>query len=84
MKESSEIKLQVILDHSRGSRETKNSFSLISPLLSMFGSERVHVLAYRNPLSRRFNPILSAKVKEFIGVHHMKFLSFDDSLILTG
>jgi hypothetical protein len=84
MKSSPELNLQVIVDRSRGSRETFNSFSLIYPLLSMFGRERVHVLAYNNPHSRRYSQILPAKVKEFIGVHHMKFLAFDNSLILTG
>lgn len=84
MKSVPDLQLQIIIDHSRGSREAFNSFSLISPLLARFGDTRVRVIAYRNPYSRRYSRIIPAKIKEFIGVHHMKFLAFDNSLILTG
>lgn len=80
-----ELKFYLILDHSRGSRDQINSFFLIQPLVERFGEDRVQVLAYKNHYSRSdTSNLIPYKVREVIGVHHMKFLSFDDCSILTG
>lgn len=81
------LKLTLILDFHRSSRgENDNSFSIIKPLLGQFGSERVKVFCYKNPLSKKIGKSiqLNPKFNEILGVHHMKYIIFDDDVILTG
>ena len=81
------LKLKLVLDYHRSSRGGKeSSFSIIESLLSHFGSNRVTVLCYKNPLSKKIGKSFSMnpKLGEILGVHHMKYLVFDEDVILTG
>ena len=86
MIKNSELKVTLILDYYRSSRGGRDSsFSLIEPLLLQYGS-RVTVLCYKNPLSERIGKYITMdpKFSEILGVHHMKYLVFDDDVVLTG
>lgn len=87
MTRNPKLKVTLILDYYRSSRGGKtNSFSYIEPILRHFGSDRVTVLCYKNPLSERIGKSLpmNSKFSEILGVHHMKYLVFDEDVILTG
>lgn len=81
------MKLILILDYHRSSRGLEeSSMTLIKPLLNQFGQERVQIICYRNKFSACLAQIfeLNHKFGEILGVHHMKFLVFDDDVLLTG
>ena len=44
------------------------------------------MLCYKNPLSKKIGKSFSMnpKLGEILGVHHMKYLVFDEDVILTG
>lgn len=82
-----ELKLTLILDYHRSSRGLEeSSITLIEPLLEQFEKERINVLCYKNTFSTYFEKIfkLNHKIGEVLGVHHMKYLVFDDDVLLTG
>lgn len=87
MKNTPELKLTFIFDYFRSSRGyEESSLSHIESILTRFGSKRVCVLCYKNPISRKLDKIYNVNPKfgEIMGVHHMKYLIFDDSVLLTG
>jgi len=82
-----ELKVTLILDYHRSWRGGKeSSFSFIESILGQFGSGRVTVLCYKNPFSERIGKSfpINPKFGEILGVHHMKYLVFDEDVILTG
>lgn len=87
MKITDSLNVTFILDYFRSSRSYEESaLSHIKSLLTLFGNKRVTVLCYKNPISKRLENIynINPKFGEILGVHHMKYLIFDDSVLLTG
>lgn len=78
------LKVTIILDHSRAQRGQKNSVSMLAPLVEAHPS-RVKVLLYQVPQLRGFlQSFITFKFRELLGVYHCKFGVFDNKALLTG
>jgi CDP-diacylglycerol--glycerol-3-phosphate 3-phosphatidyltransferase len=79
---NAEVKVTFMIDYSRGTRGHTNSVTLLKALVIRHGAKRVSLLAWQHCLSpiSRFVP----KIGEIYGVHHMKFVLADDTVLLTG
>eukprot|EP01039_Chlorochromonas_danica_P010673 gene10673-11840_t len=78
------LRVRFILDHSRAHRDSAAFLSTFRQLLEEF-SPRLEVFLYEMPslrhlLLRR----LPAQWREVLGVYHVKFMVFDEEVILTG
>uniref|UniRef100_A0A3B3ZGI9 CDP-diacylglycerol--glycerol-3-phosphate 3-phosphatidyltransferase n=1 Tax=Periophthalmus magnuspinnatus TaxID=409849 RepID=A0A3B3ZGI9_9GOBI len=81
---TSELKVSVLLDYTRGSRGLENSRSMLLPLLSRFWSQ-VRVSLYHTPdLRGLLRLLVPQRFNETIGVQHIKVYLFDDSVIISG
>ncbi|ELU09495.1 hypothetical protein CAPTEDRAFT_115742 [Capitella teleta] len=78
------LKVDILLDYTRGQRGHPNSCSLLVPLLEQYGSQ-VSVSLYHTPdlrgMVRRFLP---ERYNEVVGLQHMKIYLFDDNVMLSG
>ncbi|XP_070581080.1 CDP-diacylglycerol--glycerol-3-phosphate 3-phosphatidyltransferase, mitochondrial-like [Ptychodera flava] len=78
------LQIKILLEYTRGSRGTKNSRTMLLPLLQEYTSN-VQISLYHSPdlrgLLKQFVP---ARFNEAIGLQHMKIYLFDDSLIISG
>nr|XP_018916548.1 PREDICTED: CDP-diacylglycerol--glycerol-3-phosphate 3-phosphatidyltransferase, mitochondrial [Bemisia tabaci] len=80
---SSNLQVSILLDANRGSRGEKNSRHILLPLLLYQKNCQVslfHSPNLRGPLKQ----ILPARFNELLGLQHMKFYIFDDSVLITG
>ncbi|XP_061561350.1 LOW QUALITY PROTEIN: CDP-diacylglycerol--glycerol-3-phosphate 3-phosphatidyltransferase, mitochondrial [Phycodurus eques] len=79
-----ELKVSVLLDHTRGSRGEVNSRSMLLPLLRRFTSQ-MRVSLYHTPdLRGLLRLLVPQRFNETIGVQHIKVYLFDDSFIISG
>ncbi|CAH1795231.1 unnamed protein product, partial [Owenia fusiformis] len=77
------LKVDILLDHTRGSRGKVNSRTMLLPLLQDF--ENVSVALYHTPDLRGWlRRVMPEKFNETIGLQHMKIYLFDDTLIISG
>ncbi|KAJ4306624.1 CDP-diacylglycerol--glycerol-3-phosphate 3-phosphatidyltransferase [Collariella sp. IMI 366227] len=82
-----ELKLSILTDALRGTREAPNpsSASLLAPLITEFGPDRVEIRLYHTPnltgLRKKYIP---KRVNEGWGLQHMKLYGVDDEIILSG
>ncbi|OBT48332.1 hypothetical protein VE00_01185 [Pseudogymnoascus sp. WSF 3629] len=82
-----ELKLSVLTDALRGTRETPStcSASLLAPLIEEFGPERVEIRMYHTPnltgLRKKYVP---KRINEGWGLQHMKLYGMDDEIIMSG
>lgn len=78
------LKVTVILDHSRALRGDVNSATICSKIIKSY-PDRFSLLLYQVPQLRNFwSKCLPGQVREVLGVYHCKFNVFDDCAILTG
>ncbi|XP_033122712.1 CDP-diacylglycerol--glycerol-3-phosphate 3-phosphatidyltransferase, mitochondrial-like [Anneissia japonica] len=78
------IKVQVLLDYTRGSRGVTNSRTLLLPLLQGHG-ETSQVALYHTPHLRGIlRSLIPERYNEVIGLSHLKVYLFDDSLVMSG
>jgi CDP-diacylglycerol--glycerol-3-phosphate 3-phosphatidyltransferase len=81
------LKLSILTDALRGTRESPNPScaSLLAPLVSEFGSERVEIRMYHTPnltgLRKKYIP---KRINEGWGLQHMKLYGVDDEIIISG
>ncbi|KAK0385444.1 hypothetical protein NLU13_7920 [Sarocladium strictum] len=81
------LKLSILTDALRGTREAPNPScaSLLAPLISEFGSDRVEIRMYHTPnltgLRKKYIP---RRINEGWGLQHMKLYGIDDEIILSG
>ncbi|OAL02617.1 CDP-diacylglycerol-glycerol-3-phosphate 3-phosphatidyltransferas-like protein [Phaeosphaeriaceae sp. SRC1lsM3a] len=81
------LHVSFLTDSLRGTRETPDpsSASLLAPLITEFGSERVEVRMYHTPnltgLRKKFIP---RRINEGWGLQHMKLYGVDDEIIMSG
>ncbi|XP_063817381.1 CDP-diacylglycerol--glycerol-3-phosphate 3-phosphatidyltransferase, mitochondrial isoform X2 [Pseudophryne corroboree] len=81
---SSDLQVSILLDFTRGSRGTKNSRTMLLPLLRRY-PERVRVSLFHTPNLRGLLRMLAPeRFNETIGLQHMKVYLFDDNVILSG
>ncbi|XP_035218716.1 CDP-diacylglycerol--glycerol-3-phosphate 3-phosphatidyltransferase, mitochondrial-like [Stegodyphus dumicola] len=78
------LKVQILIDYTRGSRGKENTRTLLIPLLKNYPSQ-VQVSLYHTPNLRGFIKwFLPERWNETIGLSHLKVYLFDDTLILSG
>ncbi|PMD43682.1 hypothetical protein L207DRAFT_510191 [Hyaloscypha variabilis F] len=81
------LKLSILTDALRGTRESPDPScaSLLAPLVTEFGPERVELRMYHTPnltgLRKKYIP---KRVNEGWGLQHMKLYGMDDEIILSG
>ncbi|XP_053309022.1 CDP-diacylglycerol--glycerol-3-phosphate 3-phosphatidyltransferase, mitochondrial [Spea bombifrons] len=82
--ESSDLRVSILLDFTRGSRGRKNSRTMLLPLLRRF-PDQVRVSLFHTPNLRGLLRLLTPeRFNETIGLQHMKVYLFDDNVILSG
>ncbi|KAL8409928.1 hypothetical protein RB594_008133 [Gaeumannomyces avenae] len=82
-----DLKLSILTDALRGTRESPDacSASLLAPLVSEFGPERVELRMYHTPnLTGMRKKHIPRRINEGWGLQHMKLYGFDDEIILSG
>ena len=83
-----ELVVTLVFDYNRAHRHWKEKlpqFHIILPLLQKYGTDRVRVRLYNMPkLYASYYQILPVQLREILGVYHVKFMQFDDTVILTG
>ncbi|KAI9646731.1 CDP-diacylglycerol--glycerol-3-phosphate 3-phosphatidyltransferase [Ciborinia camelliae] len=81
------LKLSILTDALRGTRESPSAScaSLLAPLVSEFGADRVEIRMYHTPnltgLRKRYIP---KRINEGWGLQHMKLYGVDDEIIISG
>lgn len=81
------LRVSFLTDSLRGTRETPepSSASLLTPLITEFGPERVEVRMYHTPnltgLRKKYIP---KRINEGWGLQHMKLYGVDDEIIMSG
>lgn len=81
--ENDDLKVNILLDFTRGTRGKKNSKTMIMPLVEQ--SKNCNLSLYHTPTLRGITKKLApARWNELIGLQHMKIYIFDDVLILSG
>jgi len=81
------LKLSILTDALRGTRESPDAScaSLLAPLVSEFGPERVEIRMYHTPnltgLRKKYIP---KRINEGWGLQHMKLYGMDDEILISG
>ncbi|EKD13490.1 uncharacterized protein L3040_008643 [Drepanopeziza brunnea f. sp. 'multigermtubi'] len=81
------LKLSILTDALRGTRESPDAScaSLLAPLVSEFGADRVEIRMYHTPnltgLRKKYIP---KRINEGWGLQHMKLYGVDDEIIISG
>ncbi|KAF1839040.1 phosphatidylglycerophosphate synthase [Decorospora gaudefroyi] len=81
------LKISFLTDCLRGTRETPSptTASLLTPLISEFGADRVQIRMYHTPnltgLRKKYIP---KRINEGWGLQHMKLYGVDDEIIMSG
>ncbi|CZS93801.1 probable phosphatidylglycerophosphate synthase PEL1 [Rhynchosporium agropyri] len=81
------LKLSILTDALRGTRESPEAScaSLLAPLVSEFGPDRVEIRMYHTPnltgLRKKYIP---KRINEGWGLQHMKLYGVDDEIIISG
>ncbi|KRK05488.1 uncharacterized protein Dyak_GE28634, partial [Drosophila yakuba] len=79
LEQQSELRLNVLLDFTRGTRGTFNSKTMLLPLVRDFGSQ-VQLSLYHTPDLRGMTKRLAPpRWNELLGLQHMKVYLFDDA-----
>lgn len=83
-RKNGELRVGILLDYFRGSRggQSNSSVAMLRPLAA--ANENVQVSFFHTPEMRGFWRLLPWRLKEAIGLQHMKFFIFDDSILISG
>nr|XP_006635218.1 PREDICTED: CDP-diacylglycerol--glycerol-3-phosphate 3-phosphatidyltransferase, mitochondrial isoform X1 [Lepisosteus oculatus] len=81
---TSDFKVSILLDYTRGSRGKRNSRTMLLPLLKGFPGQ-LRVALYHTPdLRGLLRLLVPERFNETIGVQHIKAYLFDDDLLISG
>ncbi|XP_005186153.1 CDP-diacylglycerol--glycerol-3-phosphate 3-phosphatidyltransferase, mitochondrial [Musca domestica] len=84
LQQQSSLRVNVLLDFTRGTRGEMNSKTMLLPLIQDF-SEQFQLSLYHTPnlrgLTKRLVP---ARWNELLGLQHMKVYLFDDAVLISG
>ncbi|EDX12415.1 CDP-diacylglycerol--glycerol-3-phosphate 3-phosphatidyltransferase, mitochondrial [Drosophila simulans] len=84
LEQQSALRLNVLLDFTRGTRGTLNSKTMLLPLVRDFASQ-VQLSLYHTPDLRGMTKRLAPpRWNELLGLQHMKVYLFDDAVIISG
>ncbi|RDW89599.1 hypothetical protein BP6252_01631 [Coleophoma cylindrospora] len=81
------LKLSILTDALRGTRESPKAScaSLLAPLVSEFGADRVEIRMYHTPnLTGLRKKHIPKRINEGWGLQHMKLYGVDDEVIISG
>jgi CDP-diacylglycerol--glycerol-3-phosphate 3-phosphatidyltransferase len=81
------LKLSILTDALRGTRESPDPScaSLLAPLVSEFGADRVEIRMYHTPnLTGLRKKHIPKRINEGWGLQHMKLYGMDDEVIISG
>jgi CDP-diacylglycerol---glycerol-3-phosphate 3-phosphatidyltransferase len=82
MKQNESLRVNILLDYTRGTRGKKNSKAMLMPLLQ---SSNCNLSLYHTPqlrgIKKKFMP---ARWNELLGLQHMKLYLFDDTVLISG
>ncbi|TPX39455.1 CDP-diacylglycerol---glycerol-3-phosphate 1-phosphatidyltransferase [Synchytrium endobioticum] len=82
LKTKPDLKVHILLDALRGTRDTPSSLSLLSPLLD---SKQCRLSFFQPPSANTvLRYILPSRFNEILGLQHMKCYLFDDDVIISG
>ncbi|KAH6892977.1 hypothetical protein B0T10DRAFT_400707 [Thelonectria olida] len=87
LRSNPDLKLSILTDALRGTREAPNpsSASLLAPLVTEFGADRVEIRMYHTPnltgLRKQYVP---KRINEGWGLQHMKLYGVDDEIVMSG
>ncbi|GAB0133687.1 hypothetical protein EsDP_00002087 [Epichloe bromicola] len=87
LRRNPQLKLSILTDCLRGTREAPDAScaSLLAPLASEFGADRVEIRMYHTPnltgLRKKYVP---RRINEGWGLQHMKLYGVDDEIIMSG
>lgn len=87
LRENPNLRVSILTDALRGTREAPNPScaSLLAPLVSEFGSDRVEIRMYHTPnLTGLRKAWVPKRINEGWGLQHMKLYGVDDEIILSG
>ncbi|KAG6300684.1 hypothetical protein E4U09_006432 [Claviceps aff. purpurea] len=87
LRRNPQLKLSILTDCLRGTREAPNPScaSLLVPLVSEFGSDRVEIRMYHTPnLTGMRKKYIPKRINEGWGLQHMKLYGVDDEIIMSG
>ncbi|KAL3273679.1 hypothetical protein HHI36_015109 [Cryptolaemus montrouzieri] len=80
----SSLKVNILMDYTRGSRFADNSRTTLLPLLKE-NSENCEISLYHTPeLRGLMKKVVPDRWNELFGLQHMKLYIFDDTLIISG
>lgn len=82
-----QLKLSILTDALRGTRESPDPScaSLLAPLVSEFGPDRVEIRMYHTPnLTGLRKKHIPKRINEGWGLQHMKLYGTDDEIIISG
>ncbi len=83
-----ELVVTLVFDYNRAHRQWKDKlpqFHIILPLLQKYGTDRVRLRLYNMPkLYASYYQVLPVQLREILSVYHVKFLQFDETVMLTG
>ncbi len=87
LQQQPDLKVSILTDALRGTRETPepSCASLLVPLVSDFGPERVEIRMYHTPnLTGIRKKLIPKRINEGWGLQHMKLYGIDDEIIISG
>lgn len=83
VKENENLRVNLLLDYTRGTRGKKNSKAMLMPLIRQ--SQNCVLSLYHTPALRGVTKRLApARWNELLGLQHMKIYLFDDTVIISG
>lgn len=84
LQQQASLRVNVLLDFTRGTRGETNSKTMLLPLLKDFG-EQVQLSLYHTPNLRGMTKRLAPpRWNELLGLQHMKVYLFDDAVLISG
>lgn len=83
LRQNAELKINILLDFTRGTRGKINSKTMLMPLVQQ--SEQVSVSLYHTPALRGLiKKLMPPRWNEVFGLQHMKIYLFDQTVIISG
>ncbi|XP_054726594.1 CDP-diacylglycerol--glycerol-3-phosphate 3-phosphatidyltransferase, mitochondrial [Anastrepha obliqua] len=84
LQQQSSLRVNVLLDFTRGTRGDVNSKTMLLPLVRDFG-EQMRLSLYHTPDLRGMTKRLAPpRWNELLGLQHMKVYLFDDAVLISG